>query len=326
MRELRHKTHCLPALFAGALMSLPGAAEAQALFDDHPNVAPIPALFLLTSDGLAPGSGWSVSSQTASHAALQSEPGASALFDGESTRLTLGWRHAITPSWSVGATFSHWWHTRGVLDGFIDGWHSAFGLPDGIRDDVPDDQIVFRYVEDGITRLDVSRTQRGAGDLTLSAQRRLGTAGDWALAMHLKLPTGSAGRVTGSGATDAGIVLAWTPARRASDRWQVSAGGGLMALGDADIDLPGQSRATWTAHGELAAVFDNQVQLGARLAAHGAISDSRLETLGEPAIWLVIGGTLPIGERHELELSVTEDIRVESAPDAVFNLRFRQRF
>ncbi|MEM8548656.1 MAG: DUF3187 family protein [Pseudomonadota bacterium] len=327
MRNAKDKTQraVTGGIAALLLTAIAGPAFAQSLFEAHDNLSTVSALFQLDSDGIAPGSGLSLYWQTASHAARETNGDASILLDGESSRLRAEWRHSFNSHWSVSVGLSQWWHARGTLDGFIDSWHAAFGFPDGIRDDVPKGQIQFQYEEGGRTRLDVTRTRRGIGDLTLSTQRRFG-GGDWAIAAHLKLPTGSFRNLTGSGGTDFGLNVLWQPEVPDTQGWSWRAGAGAVALGTADIDLPGQSRITWVAHGELRYRINDAIDLGARLQGHGALSDSTLDILGRPALWLVTGGEIRSGDRWRITISVTEDIVVESAPDVSFNLGLHRKF
>lgn len=324
MRNALNKTQHLAIVW---LCLLAGSAIAdEPLFDQHPNMAPVAGLFMLNSDRIADGNGWRVNWQTASHAARERRGDSAVLFDGETSRLNLSWRQPIGARWSVSADLSYWWHTRGTLDSFIDDWHSFFGLPDGIRDDVPNRQIAFQWSEDGVPIIDITRTRHGIGDLRLRAQRLLGDEGHWALTGQVKLPIGSTGDFASSGGTDIGVNLSWLPPAREGSRWSWSAGAGMVALGDADIDLGAQERVTWVAHGELRYRASQTIRLGARVQGHGAVTDSRLDMLGTPAVWLVTGGEIQFGEHWQLHLSVSEDIKVESAPDATFNLGLHHKF
>ncbi|MEO0367117.1 MAG: DUF3187 family protein [Pseudomonadota bacterium] len=328
MRKAIHKTQSRIVELAIAVLVFVGmsTASAQSLFDAHANMSPISALFLLDSDGIAPGDGLSLHLQTASHSAREDTTNASILFDGESSRARLEWRHQWNERWSFGAGVSQWWHTGGTLDGFIDDWHATFGLPDGIRDTVAKDQLQFLYTEGGEQRLDFTRSRQGIGDVTLSAQRRLGSEGVWALAGHIKLPTGSIRNLSGSGAVDFGLNLLWQEPIADTSGWSWRGGVGVVALGESDLALVDQSGLTWVAHGEVRYRLNRRVDLGGRIEGHGALTDSNLEILGSPALWLVTGGEIRLNPQWRLHISVTEDIKVESAPDVTFNLGLQHKF
>lgn len=328
MRKATHKTQSLAIASLIATFGLTSASNAagQSLFESNPNLSPVSALFLLDSDGIAPGNGVSLHWQTASHSARENSQNASILLDGESSRARLEWRHQLNGRWSVGAGLSHWWHSGGTLDGFIDDWHATFGLPDGIRDTVEKDQLQFQYDEAGVQRLDFTRSRQGTGDLTLSVQRQLGDSGAWALAGHVKLPTGSLSNLSGSGETDVGLNLLWQPPISESPGWSWRGGVGVVALGNSELDLIDQSRLTWVAHGEVRYRVNRRIELGGRIEGHGAISDSDLDILGSPALWLVTGGEIRLNRQWRLHISVTEDIKVESAPDVTFNLGLHHNF
>ncbi len=55
-------------------------------------------------------------------------------------------------------------------------------------------------------------------------------------------------------------------------------------------------------------------------------SDSDLRELNAVSAQLTVGGTLAFSDRTTLDLGVTEDIIVATAPDVVFHLNLRMKF
>ncbi len=98
----------------------------------------------------------------------------------------------------------------GQLDSFIESFHDTFGLPNGNRDLWPGNRLWIRHARNGQPGYDLSDAQHGIGDLTLRLGTQLGTHADFhnVLWASVKLPTGDADTLTGSGAVDVALTLA----------------------------------------------------------------------------------------------------------------------
>ena len=59
------------------------------------------------------------------------------VLDGESYRWTLAARYGIGERFEAGLEIPYILYGGGFLDGFIEDWHSAFGMPQGGRDTAP---------------------------------------------------------------------------------------------------------------------------------------------------------------------------------------------
>lgn len=101
----------------------------------------------------------------------------------------------------------------GVMDGFIQGFHDAFGLGQAGRDQFPMDHFqITLWRKDG-TQFGLTGEDSGIGleDMILSSQVRLTKGGPYLpqamLVLHLKLPTGDKGDLYGSGCVDGGVSV-----------------------------------------------------------------------------------------------------------------------
>jgi len=74
--------------------------------------------------------------------------GCSLALDGETTRLAIGARRGFGDGWEASVTLPLLRHGGGFLDSVIEGWHAAFGLPNGDRDRFPQDRLRYRYRPD----------------------------------------------------------------------------------------------------------------------------------------------------------------------------------
>ena len=56
----------------------------------------------------------------------------------------LSFTHGFASGWSLGVEVPYYRVGGGVLDDLIDGWHSAFNLPDGARNYRPEGEFLYR--------------------------------------------------------------------------------------------------------------------------------------------------------------------------------------
>ncbi|HTZ41574.1 MAG TPA: DUF3187 family protein, partial [Syntrophales bacterium] len=134
------------------------------------------------------------------------------VLDGETYRLDLAGRFGIGNRLELGFEIPYIFQSGGVLDGFIESYHSTFGLPQGGRDQAPKGRLLFNYQRNGATLFQVDQCISGIGDLRLTAGFQVyrdETESLRALALRasLKLPTGDSNELRGSGSTDLALWL-----------------------------------------------------------------------------------------------------------------------
>lgn len=245
------------------------------------------------------------------------------IVDGETWRAGLVYQRLVAESWTIGVELPMIKQSGGVLDDFIDGWHSAFNLPDGRRNTRPEDELQLFYTDGSGPSYFRSQPDSGLGDLQLSAARSFGARDDWLLKLTLKLPTGDDELLAGSGASDLGVTVM----RSGTGTWRSHAagwfwGGSLVHLGQPE-SLPAQAR-DWVAIGMVGASWQpfSRVGFKAQLDLHTAFYDSALEELGDPAMQATVGGWWAIDARRTLTVAVIEDLIVRAAPDVVLQVNF----
>jgi hypothetical protein len=154
------------------------------------------------------------------------------LVDGEIHRTTITAHHGLGASLEVGIAIPFATIGGGTSDGFIEGFHAAFGLGDDERVAMQrnretvfirtDDRTYFRQRAGG-TQL---------GDIAVSAKYELSALEDPHLALSiegaLELPTGNVQTLDGSGSLDGGVQLLAT---RDYGRSQIHASAGILLLG-----------------------------------------------------------------------------------------------
>ena len=212
----------------------------------------------------------------------------------------------------------------GVLDQAIDSWHDFFGLPEGARAIMPTDRIRVAYARGSELLLDVESSEAGLGDISLDFGRSLlaGDSGAVAAWLSIKLPTGDADRLTGSGATDVSLAIAGE--HRLGESWSAYGQAAAVWLGDGERFAEQQSSFAWSALVGIAWNAWRGLELKAQLDAHSAVYDeAELDFLGD-ALVLTVGGDYRFASGWRLDIAVSEDIAVESASDVVFVFGLRR--
>jgi len=301
------------------------SAQAAAPFRVR-NLSPPVAIFGLPSWASVPATPvFGVTTELANHYRLSQRGSERLILDGETLRLTLDYERPIGEGWSVGAELPAYHLSGGHLDDIIDGWHSFFRLPDGGRNNRPEDAFVFELGDGPVPAFRLDGGGSGIGDLKLSVARRFGGGEGLVLRAAVELPTGDETILAGNGATDWSLTLLGTSARSlrghaAGYYWGV----GVLGLGD-----PEQVPFTAEDLGAVAVVGGGiavRERLGfkAQIDVHSPLYDSPLEEIGQTAVQATLGGwwTLP---RAVLDFAIVEDLHVSTVPDVVLHVALRWR-
>lgn len=304
-----------PLLSLGALAS--PTAFSQCLALDSGNQTPFaaihlqPASFAQTSCNGAISARYSVSNNFV----LDNQGNESLEIDGEVSRFEMSFHKQLTQIAlidSVSVTLPFYQHGPGNLDDLIDDWHDLTGLPGGDRDQRQNDQINYRYSNNGQTLVDITEEQNGVGDITLAAHKDR-------YSVALKLPTGDEDKLTGSGGAEIGFAYS-KPLPEAGFSGVTGAVGATYIFDDKV--LKAQSNSV-TASLALAAAY----ALGNRVNAYisgswqSAWYDSDTDALGSAS------GNIGFGLYGETAkgfwaIRLTEDVPVETAPDFGISLDY----
>ncbi|MDA8414383.1 MAG: DUF3187 family protein [Desulfobacteraceae bacterium] len=256
------------------------------------------------------------------------------LLDGESYRWTLAARYGLGQRFEAGIEIPYVLDGGGFLDSFIIDWHNAFGLPQGGRDVAAKNRLNYLYLKDGVQKLKMNHAGSGIGDISLTGAMKLYEARDdehhdsLALRAALKLPTGDSAYLRGSGSTD--FALSLCGSMNNFTEWGSlalygSAGGLAMTDGDVLRDQQrnlvgfgtvglGWGPAEWISF---------KFQLNGNTAFFGG---SSLDELSKNSLMLVTGGALRLPGNYLLDIGVSEDIVVATAPDVTFHLGLSRQF
>lgn len=237
--------------------------------------------------------------------------------DGETGHIDWGLRYGVARGIEVGIDIPLLLTGGGVLDGLIEGWHSAFGLANGGREQVARNQFRYRYTRDGVTLLDVEHGGKRLGDIELNAGVALGPA--LALRALVKLPSGSESSLTG-GNSGGALWLDFDPFGN-SARWFGFVSAGASYNEKSKILPEQQEQLVGLAGVGVGYRVFRRVALAAQVYGHTALyHDSEINALTRPGGQLVVGGRISVAPHLSLDLGVEEDVSVNSSPD--FGIHF----
>lgn len=212
----------------------------------------------------------------------------------------------------------------GQLDNFIESFHNTLGLPNGNRNLWPTKRLWIQHMRNGQLDYGLSDTQHGVGDLTLRLGKQLGAqpTSHNTLWFSLKLPTGDADKLTGSGTTDLALSMASSQqlGTRFTSQQQVS----LSMLGHGKRLNSQQETWVWSGSVGVATLLTSHWDVTLQLDGHTRVFDSNLRALGN-ALQLSFGPRYQSGAWRSC-LSMSEDIAVDTAPDVQFYLSLQREF
>ena len=315
------KTQSLCLLLLGAC-----SAAAEPLYVK--NLSPIAGLLGLPSQrsaDIAPTGrlDLAVHGSIASHNVSEDNNSESLNFDGETVRLAIEARYALADNWDLQLELPWLDHSGGNLESAIERWHDLWGMSDGGRSKVVQDLLDYRYV--GGDDFSLQDDASGLGDITLALSHRFYTADTSSAAVVLgyKFSTGDEDEFLGSGSDDFYLAVRFSGDHGSELplRWH----GQLGYLRAGDLDLAGnmQEQDLWFAGLGLDWKLTAAWSLLGQLDLHAAPTDSDIDALGESAIMLSAGGRWRFAEHWALDLSIVEDVQVETAPDVTFQASLR---
>jgi hypothetical protein len=251
------------------------------------------------------------------------------VLDGETYVATAGLRYGLAQHLQVGLDVPWVWQSKGSFDGFIENFHDLFGLPNGDRNNVSNNEINFAYANSDGDNFLLDDETNGIGDVRmLAAWQWLDTElAAASLQGSIKAPTGDADKFTGSGGWDISLALSAQrdfPLKKGG----ASLWGGLGGSWLSDGDVLQNRVENWAASGWLGAGWSplNWLGLKLQLDSHSALYNSDLYEIGHPALILTMGGTLGLGEATALDISVGEDLAVQSSQDVSLQLNLSHKF
>jgi hypothetical protein len=253
--------------------------------------------------------------------------GQEVIIDAETWTNTLIATYGLSERADIELDLSVLYATNGFLDGLIESWHHAFGMPDAGREDRPRNDYEVHADIAGQRVYELQPYEFDLLDTPLVFTERLQDeqADSPAIAVRagVDLPTGSEARGAGNGGWDWGVgvlaektierwsftgALDWVDAKRPSS----FVGSGVEAYDGFDVQLGAEYR--WNDHLSL---------LTGLVLTPPVTRDFTIKELDREMLGLDIGAAWDTGENSEMHAGFEEDLMSASGPDIVFFLGWR---
>jgi hypothetical protein len=243
--------------------------------------------------------------------------------DGESQRWGLRYLRGIGKGWEIGIDVPLIKHSGGYLDGLIIDWHDWFGLPQGGRDQVANDQFEYAFNAAGSDTNIAFSQGSGLGDVQLLVGKELNSDSTSATVLrgHVKLATGNADELFGSGGYDLSVTV--DHVRQWGD-WGFGLNLGATYLSEGDV-LAEYTRSVVGQFGLFAGYAVTQhVSLLVQWDVHSQVFDrTELRQLNEIAYLLSFGADVRFGN-NVVRFAVVENFpHPEVTPDVAFQLSWQ---
>lgn len=266
---------------------------------------------------LASASQWQFAFEIATEFVNKQTDSEALLLDGESQRGSLGWRGGLGADWDVGIEIPVLHTGGGFMDSLVEDWHDTFGLPNGGRENAPQDRYRYAYARDGSVVLDTDEDGTALGDVRVDLGRAIGEG--FALRAQLKLQTGDADRL-GGGNFGGALWSDWALPFGAASRWGGFLSAGLSANEQANALESQQNEFVPFGGLGLDLRLLDSLQALAQVYLHGPLyEDSEIAALERAGAMLTLGGRWCLRDDTCVDLSFSEDLAVGVSPD--FSLR-----
>jgi Protein of unknown function (DUF3187) len=284
----------------------------------HGQALPTNARLNKKSQGL-----WSNSLAITNALNIESSTNESIYLDYEAYRFNFSYQYGLNEKWNLKLDVPLIYQSGGLFDSAIDKWHQLIGLPRGIRPLVENNQYNIQYANQSQTPVALNEASSTLGDIQIAVARALIENNDTTMSLwtSLKLPTGSENKLTSNGATDFSAWLALN--QQLSDNWVMNLNTGAVILGANNYkNIPLSDYALY-GHVMLGWLVTDNINLKLQLQGHTSYYEqSQLTILGN-AYLLTFGGSISINQCNQLDIAMTEDIKVDASPDISLLISWR---
>ncbi len=246
--------------------------------------------------------------------------------DFEAAVLDLRLRRLVGDSWELSLDVPVISYHSGFMDGFLDAYHDAFGLPDYGRGSRPSNEFAFLVSRDGATVVEGNAGRISLGDIKVGLKKALhGKDPRISVYGFVELPSGDASSGFGSGSVDGGAAVLLDK----------SIGEKTMLYLNAGFVFAHSYRAAQTVGLEsfpyggaaLEWAVSGKVSLLAQFFAQGSpFRDTGIRAIDAISTTLSFGAKFRTGPNSILEFTFTEDTNTAGAPDVMFSTGFSYAF
>ncbi len=266
---------------------------------------------------------WSTSLIITNALNIESSANESIYLDYEAYRFNFAYLYGLNEHWNLKLDVPVIRQTGGFFDSGIDSWHEFFGLPRANRPLIDDNQYQVNYSSQSQTQLSLNEASTSLGDIQLAAARSLidNDSTSMSLWAGIKLPTGDEDKLSGNGATDFSAWLALN--QLLADSWVINLNTGIVLPGKDNYKNIPLSEQVFYGHVMLGWLVTDNINIKAQLQGHTSYYDnSQLKILGN-SYFLSVGAAIKISQCQQLDIALSEDIKVDASPDASFLISWR---
>ena len=272
-----------------------------------------------------------ISLNWSSTAAIQQSGTETLIVDAESREWRLELEHAFSERLSLRVQLPYRSTTGGSLDNTIDRWHDVFGLPNGDRLALAQNQLLIDYRRGNSTLVNYRNqnvSSLGNASIDVGLQLRANESSATSVWSSVAFPTGDSEKLSGGDAFSATVVLAHT--KKIADRFELFGHTGVLLSGSQEPLEEQRKSAVWLAM--IGAEFraTTHLTLTLQLDGHSAAFErtgesADLDLLG-PAYILTAGGEYIFPKEWRLTVGFAEDVKVEASPDVSFLLAVKKNY
>ena len=242
--------------------------------------------------------------------------------DYEAYRFTISYQYGLNDNWNIKLDAPLIFQSGGYFDSSMDGWHNFLDLPRANRPFVENNQYNIRFDYQTQTSINFNENSHALGDAQIALARSIknnNTA--MSLWMSLKLPTGDEDKLTGNGATDFSTWLALN--QQLSNNWLINLNAGIVFLGGSNYkNIPLSNQAIY-GHIMLGKAITENINLKLQLQGHTSYYDQSPLRILSTTYLLNFGGSIKINQCHQLDIAMSEDIKVDASPDTSLLINWR---
>ncbi len=247
--------------------------------------------------------------------------------DLEASVLHIAVRKLLGPSTELSLDVPVISYNSGVLDGFLDAYHSAFGFPDYGRSERPRNDFLLKVYRDGAAVVLGRPGEAALGDVRVGIKKAL-SAGDPYMSFYgfVEFPSGDPERGYGNGTLDGSVALLVDKAL--SDDVMSYLNAGAVFTGDyrgkdVTVSLRDYLYGAVGVEKLLPGAFSFNVQLFVQGSPFG---ETGVRAMDEVAAVLSLGGRYRMDGKSDLDFSFSEDLSTAGAPDFMVALSWRRAF
>lgn len=249
--------------------------------------------------------------------------------DGELYRNDFSVRYGLSNKFELGISIPLVKHSGGIMDPFIKGWHSAFGLPGKSREVMPNQHLAYMYMQNNEAVLLMEKSELNFGDVSidLSAQLFKGEHNNLIVKSFFKFATGDKANLIGSGTNDYGIQISGeNTSIMKSGNLSLFYSTGFLKIGSGAMLSDKLSKNLFFGNIGCGVKLKNKFIPKLQFDFHSEFyKQSATKQLGNKSIQMVLGTDYVVTNTTKLSVSFTEDLIVNTSPDFVlqFGVSFK---